>query len=99
MRCEHSCSTQTSCAQLQVLGDATAFLTLVTGVVLYAMDMQGVATNFIHLADVCLVCLADCLMLLGVLMLMFETVLPLTVKVMVCTFMTSMQGHALCMSL
>ena len=82
MSCKHNCSIQTSCAQLQVLGDATAFLTLVTGVVMYVMDVHGVATNFLHLADVCLVCLQDCLMLLGLLVLTFETVLPLTVKVM-----------------
>ena len=70
----------------------TALLTLVTGAVLYLMDVQGVATNFIHLADVCLLCLGDCLMLLGVLMLIFETVLPLTVKVISLTFMKLMQS-------
>ncbi|DBA90149.1 TPA: hypothetical protein ACH3X1_003457 [Trebouxia sp. C0004] len=71
-------------ALLQVLGDATAFLTLVTGVVVYLMDVHGVATHFPHLADACWLCLGDCLMLLGVLMLLFETVVPLTIK-----------GHAL----
>jgi hypothetical protein len=75
------------------LGDATAFLTLVTGVVLYMMDVHGVATHFLQLADVCWLCLGNCLMLLGVLMLIFETVVPLTVKVMLCTFMTTMQSR------
>lgn len=67
-----------------MLGDTTALLTLVIGVVMYVMDVHGVATSFLQLADVCLVCLQDCLVLLGLLMLMFETVLPLTVKVMFC---------------
>ena len=73
----------------------TALLTLVTGVVLYVMDVQRVATHFIHLTDVCLLCLGDCLMLLGLLMLIFETVLPLTVKVMVCTSRTTTQTQNL----
>jgi hypothetical protein len=42
MSCEHNCSIQTSCAQLQVLADVTAFLTLVTSVVKYLMDVSNV---------------------------------------------------------
>ena len=79
-------------AWLQVLGDVTAFLTLVTAVVLYLMDVHGVATHFLHLADACWLCLQDCLMLLGALMLIFETVLPLTVKVVLRTLMTIVQS-------
>ena len=92
-----SVNTNAQCktCRLQVLWDATAFLTLVAGVVMYVMDVHGVATHLLHLADACLLCLQDCLMLVGVLMLTFETVLPLTVKVMFWTLMTTMQAQML----
>ena len=78
---------------MQVLGDVTAFLILVTSAVLYFMGVHGVATHFLNAADACWLCLAHCLMRLGVLTLLVEAVLPLTLKVMFRTFKTTTQAQ------